>query len=330
MVLPTHNAGAILRPVLNALNAQTTPWEFQCVLIDSASTDGTLERLQGFAERQAHVSIHQINQDQFQHGHTRNRGVAWSDAEFVAFLTQDAIPADEHWLINLVSALERYPDAAGCFGRHIAHDDAPLLIRQELERYFHALEQFPKELSIHTEPDRIKQKDQFWRKILHFYSDNNSCLRKSVWEDIPLPCIPFGEDQLWAEAIIRRGYTKVYAADAVVKHSHNYTAQETYNRARVEADFYATCFGHTIHASRTGMDQAISNDCCEAINRAIKSRGECTSQSLSQYLECIIAKHCGGNPALQAQYKADKHHQTSEQLVSRKSFLSFKAKPNLP
>ena len=68
-------------------------------------------------------SIKSRNGD-FQHGHTRNRGVDWSDAEFVAFLTQDAIPADEHWLYNLVSALESQPAAAGAFGRHIAHDGA--------------------------------------------------------------------------------------------------------------------------------------------------------------------------------------------------------------
>ena len=330
VVLPTHNAGPILQPVLNALKAQTTPWEFQCVLIDSASTDGTLEQLQGFAEQQAHVSVHRINQAEFQHGHTRNRGVAWSDAEFVAFLTQDAIPADDHWLVNLVSALEHQPDAAGCFGRHVAHDDAPLLIRQELERYFSALEQFPKALSLHTEPDRIKQKDQFWRQILHFYSDNNSCLRKSIWNNIPLPCIPFGEDQLWAEAIIRRGYTKVYAADAVVKHSHNYSAEETYNRARIEAEFYATCFGHSIHTSRTGMDQAISRDCCDAVNRAIEAEGRCSSEHLVHQLECIIAKHCGGDPALQHIPQASAAHPISEQLECPKPLLNFRAKSTWP
>ena len=268
------------------------------MLIDSASTDGTLERLQGFAEGQAHVSIHRISQDEFSTATPVTE--VWLGVTRIRCLSHPGRDSrDEHWLVNLVSGLERQPDAAGCFGRHVAHDDAPWLIKQELERYFRALEQFPKALSIHTEPDRIRQKDQYWRKILHFYSDNNSCLRKSIWKEIPLPCIPFGEDQLWAEAIIRRGYTKVYAADAVVKHSHHYTAKETYNRARIEAEFYATCFGHSIHASRTGMDQAISRDCCDAVNRAVKAQDQCSAEHLAQQLECIIAKHCGGDPALQ-------------------------------
>ena len=62
----------------------------------------------------------------------------------MAFLTQDAIPADEHWLDNLVSALESQPAAAGAFGRHIAHDGASPLIRDELECHFSGLDKFPK------------------------------------------------------------------------------------------------------------------------------------------------------------------------------------------
>ena len=87
VVLPTHNAGPIIQAVLKSLHLQNTPWKFQCVLIDSSSKDGTLDQLQAFAKNHKNVSIHQIDQDNFQHGHTRNQGVAWSDAEFVAFLT---------------------------------------------------------------------------------------------------------------------------------------------------------------------------------------------------------------------------------------------------
>ena len=233
------------------------------VLIDSGSTMEP-EQLKAFAQNRPNVSVHQIAKQDFQHGHTRNRGVAWSDAEFVAFLTQDAIPADEHWLVNIVSALECQPGAAGTFGRHIAHDDASPFIKHELKCHFSGLNQFPKALSLDSNQKLICADDQGWRKVLHFYSDNNSCLRKSVWGEIPLPCVPFGEDQLWAEAIIRRGYSKVYAKDAVVKHSHHYSPAETYERSAIEAGFFNSCFGHTMHHSRLSMDAAISADCKSA------------------------------------------------------------------
>ena len=314
VVLPTHNAGPILQPVLNALHRQQTPWEFQCVLIDSASSDGTVELLKAFAKRQPNVSIRAIEKEDFQHGHTRNRGVAWSDAEFVAFLTQDAIPADQHWLHNLVSALEAHPKAAGVFGRHIAHDDAPYLINQELERYYEAIDQLPAVLSIQSDPEKIKTNNRLWRKILHFYSDNNSCLRKSIWQEIPLPCIPFGEDQLWAEAIIRRGYEKIYAIDAVVKHSHHYTAQKTYKRSHTEAEFYETCFGHVIHSNRHHMDHRISRDCLIAANQTIQSKGQCSAEDLNAQFQRIIAKHCG---ASLGQYPSN--HSTILQASGRKT-----------
>ena len=330
VVLPTYNAGAMLRQVLDALSHQDTPWEFQCVLIDSASNDGTLAQLQSFARRQANASVHQINQQDFQHGYTRNQGIAWSDAEFVAFLTQDAIPADKDWLVNLVSAMENEPQAAGCFGRHIAHDDAPLLIKQELDYYFNALDQFPRTLSINTDPEAIKRGDRRWRQILHFYSDNNSCLRKSVWETIPLPCIPFGEDQLWAEMIIRRGHSKIYANNAIVKHSHDYTPKETYNRARIEAEFYATCFGHTIHATRTHMDHAISRECNDAVNRTIKAKGQDRPQHLAKHLQCIIAKNCGCNLAFQQTKAVFTSQPMEEQLQFKNRFFSSRTKPDRP
>ena len=71
-----------------------------------------------------------------------------------------------------------------------------------------------------------------------FYSDNNSCLRKSVWETLPLPDVVYGEDQLWAREILRNGYKKAYASTAVVRHSHEYGFRETVIRANTEWHFY--------------------------------------------------------------------------------------------
>ena len=42
IVIPTYNAGPLLEQVLEAIEAQQTPWEFQCLIIDSGSKDETL------------------------------------------------------------------------------------------------------------------------------------------------------------------------------------------------------------------------------------------------------------------------------------------------
>ena len=84
VVIPTHNAGTILAPVLSALQINKRPGSFS-VLIDSASSDGTLEQLHAFSERQPNVTIQQIAKQDFSTatpatavwpGVTRVRGVS--------------------------------------------------------------------------------------------------------------------------------------------------------------------------------------------------------------------------------------------------------------
>jgi glycosyltransferase involved in cell wall biosynthesis len=291
IVVPTYNAGPIMTQVLKAIEEQHTPWEFQCVFIDSGSSDRTLDYLEDFARTHHDVSLHQINKEDFQHGYTRNQGVAWSDAEFVAFITQDAIPANPDWLYNLVTALENNPKAAGAFGRHVAHDGADRFERDELINHFQGFDQFPVALSLLSNEALVKKNDQGWRKVLHFYSDNNSCLRKTAWADIPLPCVPYGEDQLWAEAIIRRGYEKLYVKDAVVKHSHRYSSNETYERSKIEADFFGTCFNYRFHQTPLEMYSGIADESKQTMLKFTQKN--CELSELTRRLKTVHAKHLG-------------------------------------
>jgi cellulose synthase/poly-beta-1,6-N-acetylglucosamine synthase-like glycosyltransferase len=50
----------------------------------------------------------------------------------------------------------------------------------------------------------------------------NSCIRRQAWERIPFPEIDFGEDQAWAFEVQKAGLATGYAAEAVVRHSHDY------------------------------------------------------------------------------------------------------------
>ena len=85
IVIPTYNAGDLLRKVLEAISKQQTPWDFQCLIIDSCSQDQTLSICQEFANQIESIVIYKIPKTQFQHGLTRNLGVDLSASEFVAF-----------------------------------------------------------------------------------------------------------------------------------------------------------------------------------------------------------------------------------------------------
>ena len=219
--IPTYNGGELFKTVLDVVRRQRSPWRFEIIVIDSSSSDGTDD----FCRSATDLVFEQISQSEFSHGNTRNRGVRLAQGEFVAFLTQDALPIDEFWLYNLVSLLEAYQNAAGAFGRHIARPDASPFTKRDISEHFSRFDVFPVAVSKSTDPGRWVAPDTGWQQLLHFYSDNNSCLRRSVWEKIPLPDVTFGEDQIWANQVIEAGYEKVYARAASVYHSHDYDYQ---------------------------------------------------------------------------------------------------------
>ena len=93
-------------------------------MIDSGSTDGTAELARRYG-----ASVHWISRDEFEHGATRNLGIALSGGEYVAFIVQDAVPFDEWWLAAMVENLERDKLVAGVYGRQIPRSTPPFMSR---------------------------------------------------------------------------------------------------------------------------------------------------------------------------------------------------------
>ena len=164
-------------------------------------------------------------------------GVELSTSNYVAFLTQDALPANRMWLMNLIAPLRKDPAIAGVFGCHMAHRSHNQLITHDLDQHFNRWI-----FRSHRLPIVLDQHRQHPNEPLaaheRFYSDNNSCLRRSVWKKFPLPNVVYGEDQLWASEILRHGYKKAYASTAIVRHSHDYSFRETVDRANTEWHFF--------------------------------------------------------------------------------------------
>jgi rhamnosyltransferase len=244
VVIPTKNAMPLFRRVLPAVLGQRTPWRFDVLVIDSGSSDGT----DTYAEAQPGVRVMRIPTAEFGHGRTRNRAIAATAAPFVALITHDAEPVDADWLANLVAPFAQDARIAGVFGRHAAWPDADPFTRRDLDGHFAGFLAHPLVLDRETDAARYAS-DLGWRQLLHFFSDNNACLRRSVWEAIPYPDVEFAEDQVWARTIIEHGWRKAYAPDAVVYHSHDYGVFERLQRAFDEARSFHRDFGYDLAPS---------------------------------------------------------------------------------
>ena len=256
IIIPVRDGLPRIRDCVRACLDQVTDWPFEIALVDSGSSDGTLAFLQSIAAADARVVLHRIPSAEFGHGRTRNHGALLARGEFLCFLTQDAVPADSDWLSQLVGAFADHPTAAGAFGRHRAHLGHPAELARRLYTFFDGFGGPVTVFRIESE-ERYRQSPGY-RRSLRFFSDNNSCLRRSVWEKLPFDDVSFGEDQLWAEKILRHGYAKLYVDRAVVRHSHDFGPLAAFRRAREEAAFYRRCFDEVLVARQREVPRRIA------------------------------------------------------------------------
>ncbi len=241
VIIPTKNPGWIFERVLDRVLAQQTPWPYEVLVVDSGSMDGTPQYVQAIPDRRLH--LHCIEATAFGHGRTRNLGVSLTSGEYAVLITHDALPADEHWLRRLVVPADVDPMVAGVFGRHLAYPEASPFTKRELEMHF---EGFTREPVVCLADRERYERDQGYRQYLHYFSDNNALVRRSVWERIPYPDVDFAEDQIWAQKIIEAGYRKAYAHDAAVYHSHDYALWERLQRSFDEARAFRQLFGYEL------------------------------------------------------------------------------------
>jgi len=253
VIIPTYNGGALFHRVLCAVQAQHTSWPFEIIVVDSESDDGTVE----FAKSK-NIVVHSIPKREFQHGRTRNLGIGMAAGEYAALLTQDALPADNLWLQNLVTVMDKYPRAAGAFGRHVAYPDASPFLARDIANHFASFDAYPLAVSKYTSFRRWTSGDIGWRQMVHYFSDNNACLRRAAWKKIPYPHVDYGEDQAWAARVIEAGFEKLYVKSAVVYHSHEYSPDEMFERSRIEGHFFKKYFGYDIAPAEDPLDKHIA------------------------------------------------------------------------
>lgn len=110
VVLPTLNGADTVEQQLEALSRQTYEGEWELVVADTSSTDGTPEIAERWSDRLPGLRVVNVP-DRLGVSHSSNVGARAAKGDFVAFCHQDDI-ADEGWLESLV-ALASEAEAVG-------------------------------------------------------------------------------------------------------------------------------------------------------------------------------------------------------------------------
>ncbi|PKY67022.1 glycosyltransferase family 2 protein [Schaalia turicensis] len=220
VVILTYNGEQHLEEILNAVHAQRYGGTFETLVIDSGSTDSTLDII----AKNPWVRLHQIPNSEFGHGKTRNLGAHLAKGRYVVYLTHDATPASDRWLHEITAPFAMSDRIVAVMGSQAPRADAFPLLRYDVKNTFASFGPMHG-TTLFYDDDFIQ--DEGVRNAVTFYSDVNSAARRSVLTgEIPYRDVSYAEDQLLGRDVIDAGYIKAYAPRAVVWHSNEMTILE--------------------------------------------------------------------------------------------------------
>lgn len=167
------------------------------------------------------VEVVHITRHEFDHAGTRDMGLRMSDADYVLFMTMDAIPKDNYLVEKLLSGFRRADNIAVSYARQLPKKDCNRI--EQITREFN----YPAQSRVQTSDD-IKELGI----KAYFCSDVCAIYDTSIYRSLggfKAPAI-FNEDMVYAAGALDAGYAVSYCADALVYHSHNYTGRQYYRR----------------------------------------------------------------------------------------------------
>jgi rhamnosyltransferase len=215
VIIPTLNAARHWPALEFSLSLQGLH-SSQVLIVDSSSTDDTLSLAQ-----RAGFRVLRIPRDQFNHGATRQHAcdyLPW--AEYLVFMTQDAVLAHERSIECLCRALED-EGVGAAYGRQLPRETADPIERHG--RFFN----YPPTSQVRS----LESRAELGFKAV-FFSDSFAVYRRSALESVggfPSDAI-VSEEVTVAARMLLAGWKVAYQADAIVVHSHSLTLSQEFSR----------------------------------------------------------------------------------------------------
>lgn len=213
IVILSRNGGKTFMKCLNGIQRQKIDVPYEIIIVDSGSTDSTLEEIRKYC-----VRLFQIRPEEFKFGLTRDYGFSKAKGDIVVTLSQDAIPYDEYWLSKLI---EPFKDSsvAAVQGIEVRPDNSEIFFWENRGGFYFTREHIR----------WLKRYDEIGLSFV------NAAIRKNIWEKYKFGEVPMSEDKVFQKKLFENGHKIYVAKSARVYHWHNYdTVQSVIRRCENE------------------------------------------------------------------------------------------------
>ena len=233
VVIPVRDEAARIEACIRGILAQTIAVR-EVIVLDSGSTDGTLEILARFPE----VRVIAIDPAAFNHGETRNVGVRAASSEWVLLTVGDARAVDTQWIERLTAGVLDDAVVGVCGAQVVPHDPA-----------FNPVEWFrpvgePQITRVQfASPEAFDRLSPAEKLAAASWDDVTALYRRDVLLALPFQRTSYAEDAIWARDALRAGHALVYNPAARVYHHHFETTDFAFKRALTTMYFRYRAFG---------------------------------------------------------------------------------------
>ena len=231
VVIPTKNAGPDFKKLLKKIKCQKGLQEIEIIIVDSGSTDKTLEIAQN-----EKVKVVEIPPEDFNHGYSRNKGAEHAEGDYVLFTVQDALPLTDRWIWELVMALEKN-DVTAVSCAEYPRSDCDLFYQWMIWNHYRTL---------NLDQDRILEWDGSCGTYLGLRSNSQiNNVAALIKRDIFLK---YGFRKKYAEdldlgiRLIMDGRRIAFLYSTRILHSHNRPAYYFLKRSYVDTKFLYNVF----------------------------------------------------------------------------------------
>ena len=196
VISASFNTGAFLRDTLDSVARQTSR-DYEHLVIDGASTDGTVEELT------RHSDIRWISEPDSGFPEAFKKGVAMARGEYIIQCSISDGFLDRDWFARCIEALDNNPDISLVWGLPQSMAEDGTLGAVSFKHF------------LSSPPPAQEHFIYYWLFSAFWFPEGNFCVRKSVFEK----CFPViaqdrgGDQDLWLEfntAFHRSGYLSAF------------------------------------------------------------------------------------------------------------------------